>query len=99
MFVVVSSYAQAGFGGYAEGVGTVRASGGDYGGGTETLIVETYQTVTGPLMANSHPGSYCGQDAYSDMLITGGSNDNIHRHSSHDDRCGGGGVQLDQQRL
>ena len=21
-------------------------------------------------MANSHPGSYCGQDAYSDLLIT-----------------------------
>lgn len=32
--------------------------------------VESYQKVTGPLMANSHPGSYCGQDAYSDMLIT-----------------------------
>ena len=23
-------------------------------------------------MANSHPGSYCGQDAYSDMFIIGG---------------------------
>lgn len=32
-------------------------------------VVETYQTVTGPLMANSHPGSYCGQDAYTDMLV------------------------------
>ncbi len=31
----------------------------------------TYQKVTGPLMANSHPGSYTGQDAYSDMLIAG----------------------------
>ena len=30
----------------------------------------TYQTRTGPLMANSHPGSYCGQDAYMDMLVT-----------------------------
>ena len=30
----------------------------------------TYQKVTGPLMANSHPGGYTGQDAYSDMLIT-----------------------------
>lgn len=29
----------------------------------------TYQKVTGPLMANSHPGSYCGQDAYSDLLV------------------------------
>ena len=32
-------------------------------------IIESYQSVTGPLMANSHPGSYCGQDAYSDMLV------------------------------
>lgn len=36
----------------------------------------SYQKVTGPLMANSHPGSYCGQDAYSDMLIVGGNNGN-----------------------
>ena len=33
--------------------------------------METYQKVTGPLMANSHPGSYTGQDAYNDMLIAG----------------------------
>lgn len=32
---------------------------------------ETYQKVTGPLMANSHPGSYTGQDAYNDMLVVG----------------------------
>ena len=32
----------------------------------------TYQRVTGPIMANSHPGSYCGQDAYNDMLIVEG---------------------------
>ena len=31
----------------------------------------SYQQKTGPLMANSHPGSYCGQDAYNDMFITG----------------------------
>ena len=35
----------------------------------------TYQRVTGPLMANSHPGSYCGQDAYSDMLVTENGNE------------------------
>ena len=28
-------------------------------------------------MANSHPGSYCGQDAYSDMLVT--NNGMVHR--------------------
>ena len=31
--------------------------------------VATYQQVTGPLMANSHPGSYTGQDAYNDMFV------------------------------
>lgn len=35
------------------------------------VVEDTYQAVTGPLMANSHPGSYTGQDAYSDMLVTG----------------------------
>lgn len=29
----------------------------------------TYQEVSGPLMANSHPGSYTGQDAYQDMFV------------------------------
>lgn len=28
-----------------------------------------YPKKTGTLMANSHPGSYCGQDAYNDMLV------------------------------
>ena len=31
----------------------------------------TYQKCTGPLMANSHLGSYSGQDAYQDMLVVG----------------------------
>lgn len=30
----------------------------------------SYQKTTGTLMANSHPGSYCGQDAYNDMFVT-----------------------------
>ena len=37
----------------------------------EPKVIETYQKVTGPLMANSHPGSYTGQDAFSDMLVAG----------------------------
>lgn len=43
-------------------------SGGD---STKANLVVTYQEVTGPIMANSHPGSYTGQDAYNDMLIAG----------------------------
>jgi len=44
------------------------------------LVKMSYQKTTGPLMANSHPGSYSGQDVYSDMLITergGGENMDI----------------------
>lgn len=36
----------------------------------------TYQKVTGSLMANSHPGSYCGQDAYNDMFVVEKMNEN-----------------------
>lgn len=43
---------------------------GTHGGHGNNII--TYQKVTGPLMANSHPGSYTGQDAYSDMLVMHG---------------------------
>lgn len=39
------------------------------GGNQVPLVATTYQETTGPLMANSHPGSYCGQDAYTDMFI------------------------------
>lgn len=39
----------------------------------------SYQKVTGPLMANSHPGSYCGQDAYTDMFVTESNNGLLHR--------------------
>lgn len=48
----------------------------------------TYQKVTGPLMANSHPGSYCGQDAYSDMLITGEEYDRNNLHGDRTGKCG-----------
>jgi DNA (cytosine-5)-methyltransferase 1 len=33
------------FGGYSEGVGTLSADGGDYGGGTETIIASTGHTA------------------------------------------------------
>lgn len=65
------------------------------GGGSE-VIVMSYQKVTGPLMANSHPGSYCGQDAYSDMLITGEEYDGNNLHGDRTGKCGdyaGGGVR------
>lgn len=39
---------------------SLTVCGGSYGGGSETLVT-----------ANSHPGSYTGQDAYTDMLVAG----------------------------
>ena len=30
----------------------------------------SYQKVTGTISQGAHPGSYNGQDAYSDMLVT-----------------------------
>ena len=54
--------------------GTVQSLTGrmETGGGNVPLVAEpwTYQKVTGQLMANSHPGSYSGQDAYNDMFVT-----------------------------
>ena len=32
---------------------------------------KTYQKTTGPLMSNTHPGGYSGQDAYTDMFVVG----------------------------
>lgn len=71
---------------YAEGVIAVDQGGGKSGanyyfdvsptltcthGGEPEVAFQTYQKVSGPLMANSHPGSYTGQDAYNDMLVAG----------------------------
>ena len=42
---------------------TLRAASGG-----KTANVCVFPEVSGPLMANSHPGSYTGQDAFSDML-------------------------------
>ena len=50
----------------------------------------SYQITTGPLMANSHPGSYCGQDAYSDMLVTEQSNELCDAGNRAVQRIGGG---------
>jgi DNA-cytosine methyltransferase len=36
---IVESYSSSSFAGYKEGVGTIRSAGGDFGGGSETLVV------------------------------------------------------------
>ena len=53
----------------------------------------TYQQVTGTLNPGGHPGSYNGQDAYSDLLVTEDyERNNLHRkrtsQSSTGDGCG-----------
>lgn len=40
----------------------------------------TYQSVAGTLNPGGHPGSYNGQDAYNDMLVTDNEQvDFVHR--------------------
>lgn len=52
------------------GDGTVAPTlAGDHQNRVTDYTAITYQTVTGTLMANSHPGRYSGQDAYNDMLV------------------------------
>lgn len=48
---------------------TLRNKGGSYGGGSEVLVV-SYQDKVGTLSPGAHAGSYNGQDAYNDMLVT-----------------------------
>jgi len=52
---------------------TVAAKYGTGGNNTPIVMQQTYQDKSGALCANSHPGSYTGQDAYNDMLIAGAS--------------------------
>ena len=56
----------------------------------------SYQKITGTLMANSHPGSYCGQDAYNNMFVTENRNDLLHRQwtNKSDDERQGRGIEL-----
>ena len=61
-----AGYTPTSFGGYGEGVGTLRNAGGDLGGGSETLV--TWDTI-GTLCAETHGGAYSGQDAYQGKLI------------------------------
>lgn len=43
----ITGYTSSSFGAYDKGVGTVRAAGGDLGGGSETLVAKTLTTGTG----------------------------------------------------
>lgn len=67
--MAIVTYSNAGFSNYKEDTiaATQRAC---IAKQSDTDVVLTYQKITGPLMANSHPGSYTGQDAHSDMLVT-----------------------------
>ena len=54
---------------------------------TDEVHIVTYQTVTGTLSPGAHPGSYNGQDAWNDMLVTG------EEYVEEDDRLLRGGVK------
>lgn len=59
------------------------------------LIKLTYQSKTGCLTQGAHPGSYNGQDAYSDMLVTERRNVDVlerngENNSLNGQKCRGG---------
>ena len=43
----------------------------------EFVVMECYPNITGALCANSHPGSYTGQDAFNNMLPVIRRNDDL----------------------
>ena len=61
------------------------------------MIVDmTYQNTTGTLSPGAHPGSYNGQDAYNDMLVT---DDGTIMHGNRTGECrnnAGGVSNLDR---
>lgn len=48
-----------------------------HGNADRTVVVIKMQNTTGTLSPGAHPGSYNGQDAYNDMLVTNGTNHGI----------------------
>ena len=52
--------------------------------------MKVYPTRTGALCANSHPGSYTGQDAFNDMLPVYRRNDELLDTAKHLPVCEGG---------
>jgi DNA (cytosine-5)-methyltransferase 1 len=61
----VASYTPSSIGGYSEGIGTLRANGGDLGGGSETLVAST-----GDLAHCLNAGGMGRQDYETETLIT-----------------------------
>lgn len=53
-----------------------------------------YQKVTGTLSQGGHPGSYNGQDAYNDMLVTNGKSSRKRSATSSESVRGGGCAEL-----
>lgn len=66
------------------------------GGGNVPLILMTYQDTTGTLSPGAHAGSYNGQDAYNDMLVT---NENICISSDRNLQRESGSIQSEDERL
>ena len=61
-------YGQGSFGNYKEAVSTLRAKGGDMGGGSENLCIDTYQKVVGAVDCGIAKGT-SNQLASQDMFI------------------------------
>lgn len=76
----VASYAASSIGGYSEGVGTLRANGGDLGGGSENLVAKTltrgvgqrydFETETLPVVFGAQNSASQGDGVSSEVVAT-----------------------------
>lgn len=91
-----SGYTKGSFGGYSEGCGTLRANGGDLGGGSETLAIPARMTAFGEYLEDE-TASCMKQRDYKDAtdLVTHCIAENIIGRQDHN----GGNGQGHQEEL
>jgi DNA (cytosine-5)-methyltransferase 1 len=65
-----TGFTPSSFGAYGEGVGTLRSTGGDLGGGSETLVTTQYGEIAGSLTAR-HDSSPCADRGQNMVAIQG----------------------------
>lgn len=59
----ITAYTKSGFGTWREGCGTLRADGGDLGGGSETLVCMAHGSANAEILRNLSPTLTCHHEA------------------------------------
>lgn len=75
----IAGFAAGGFGAYREGVGTLRASGGDLGGGSETLVTGFRKLTFESYAQDETASTMMARDykSYTDLVVVHGTQDPV----------------------